>query len=237
MKKQEGFTLVEMMVSLGIGMVILAAIYAMVNSGQKSTVNVERKVYANQDARTALDFMSLEIEMASYNPRPDQLKSTFWKDPLSNNCPNCSASGNQNYRGIQQATPYAITVQMNLDGSSNICDNPNESITYKYDAANQLISRSLDCGSGNVPFLGDLPDTWNNRSLRVINTSAVPVFRYFNASNVEIASNALPAGSPNIARIDVTLWVETADIDVNSGHRRQMVYSTSVVPRNHVLSR
>jgi hypothetical protein len=207
----------------------------MVNSGQKSTANVERKVYANQDARTALDFMSLEMEMASYNPRPDQLKATFWKDPLSTHCPNCDASFNQNYRGIQQATPNAITVQMNLDSSANICDNPNESITYTFDAVNQYIIRSLDCGSGNAPFLGDVPG--NQRSLRVINTSAVPVFRYYDASNVEIASNALPAGSPNIARIDITLWVETANIDVNSGHRRQMVYSTSVVPRNHVLSR
>jgi prepilin-type N-terminal cleavage/methylation domain-containing protein len=235
MKKQEGFTLVEMMVSLGIGMVILAAIYAMVNTGQKSTVNVERKVYANQDARAALDFMSLEIEMASYNPRPDQLDSNFWVNP--DGAPNCTAAGTQAYRGIQMATPSAIRVQMNLNSSATIGDNPNESITYTYDAANQYIIRSLDCGSGNAPFLGDLSSSWTNRSLRVINTSAVPVFRYFNASNVEIASNALPAGIPNIARIDITLWVETADIDVNSGHRRQMVYSTSVVPRNHVLSR
>ena len=104
--------MVEMMVSLGIGMVILAAIYAMVNSGQKSTANVERKVYANQDARTALDFMSLEIEMASYNPRPDQLKATFWKDPLSTHCPNCDASFNQNYRGIHLGCPLPEIAQL-----------------------------------------------------------------------------------------------------------------------------
>jgi len=233
MKKQEGFTLVEMMVSLGIGMVILAAIYAMVNSGQKSTTNVERKVYANQDARTALDFMSLEIEMASYNPRPDLVTSTFWVNP--DGAPNCTAAGTRAYRGIQLATPNALRVQMNLDGSANIGDNPNESITYTFDAANQFIRRSLDCGSGNAPFLGDVPG--NVRSLRVINTSAVPVFRYFDAQNVEIGSNSLPAGIPNIARIIITLWVETADTDANSGKRRQMIYSTSVIPRNHVLSK
>jgi type IV pilus assembly protein PilW len=228
MKNNKGFTLVEMLIALAVGMVVLAAVYAAVNMGQKSTVNTERKVYAHQDARAAMELMSLEIQMASYNPRPDLLSSTFWVSPTS-----CTAAANQTYKGIQQATAGVITVQMNLNTTGVIGDNPNESITYTYDATNQYITRSLDCGSGSHPFLGNTPG--NPRAVRVINTNDIPVFRYFNAMGNEITN--LPAGIPDIARIDITLWVETEHIDMNTGQRKKIIYSTSVIPRNHVITR
>lgn len=231
MKKQTGFTLVEMMVSLGIGMTILLAIYAMVNMGQKSTVNVERKVYAHQDARSAMDVMALEIQMASYNPRPDLLNDNFWAQPV--NCTPVTTAAARLNRGIQQATPNAITIEMNLNASNRIGDNINELIRYEYDAGNQCIMRFTDCTNSpdNAPFLGGY--SWNPRSLRVINTANVPIFRYFNAQNVEIGSNSLR----DIARVDITFWVETDAKDQSTGKRRQMIYSTSVIPRNHVLNR
>ena len=112
--------------------------------------------------------------------------------------------------------------------------NPNEVITYAYDSANQYITRSTNCGV-NQPFLGEDRASGNPRAVRVINTNAVPVFQYFSAEGTQIAAAGLPAGIPNIARIDITLWVETEDVDPNSGQRRRMVYSTSVIPRNHVI--
>jgi hypothetical protein len=208
-------------------MVIIAAIYAAVNMGQRSTVNVERKVAAHQDARAALELMSLEIEMASYNPDPTYETGAFWV--ASGAC--TTPSGNQNYRGIQAATDSSITVEMNINDSSVIGDATNEVITYAYDSANQYITRATSCGP-NMSFLGDSPTSGNPRAVRVINTTAVPVFRYYNAQGTAITT---AAGIPNIARIDITLWVETEDKDPNSGLRRKMVYSTSVIPRNHVI--
>jgi prepilin-type N-terminal cleavage/methylation domain-containing protein len=228
MKKQKGFTLVEVVTSIAVGLVIIAAIYAAVNMAQRSTVNIERRVAAHQDARAALVLMSLEIQMASYNPDPTYETGAFWV--ASGAC--TTPSGNQNYRGIQVATDSSITVEMNKDGSSVIGDATNEVVTYVYDSANQYITRSTNCG-GNMPFLGDMPG--DPRAVRVINTAEVPVFQYFNAQGTQIASSGLPAGIQNIARIGITLWVETEDVDPNSGQRRRMVYSTSVIPRNHVI--
>jgi prepilin-type N-terminal cleavage/methylation domain-containing protein len=232
MKKQAGYTLVEMVISIAVGLVIIAVIYAVVNVGQRSTVNVERKVAAHQDVRAALELMSLEIQMASYNP----ISTTgAWVAP--GDC--TPGSGNQNYRGIQTATDSSITVEadVNENGVIGGTGNPNEVITYAYDSANQYITRSTGCsGGGNQPFLGDSPASGRPRAARVINTTAVPVFRYFNAQGTQITAAGLPAGIPNIARIDITLWVETEDVDVNSGQRRRMVYSTSVIPRNHVIN-
>jgi prepilin-type N-terminal cleavage/methylation domain-containing protein len=227
MKKHEGYTLVEMVISIAVGLVVILVIYAAVNIAQRSTVNVERKVAAHQDARAALQLMSLEIQMASYNPAD---APSIWRDPAA-----CTAvSGNQNYRGIQAATASTMTIEADVNDNSAVggSGNPNEIITYNYDVANQYITRATNCG-GNQPFLGDMPG--DPRAVRVINTTAVPVFRYYNAQGTEITSGELPAGIPNIARIDITVWVETEDIDPNSGQRRRTVYSTSVIPRNHRL--
>jgi hypothetical protein len=185
-------------------------------------------VAAHQDARTALEMMSMEIQMASYNPRPDYEGSNFWVSSGT-----CTASTNQSYKGIQSATDSSITIEMNLDGSASIGDSINEVINYTYDSNNQYISRSTNCTGGDQPFLGDVPG--NPRAVRVINTSAVPVFRYFNALGAEIASSSLPAGIPNVARIDITLWVETENIEANTGQRKKAFYSTSIIPRNHVI--
>jgi prepilin-type N-terminal cleavage/methylation domain-containing protein len=231
MKKHEGYTLVEMVISIAVGLVIILAIYAMVNMGQRSTVNVERKVAAHQDTRAALELMSLEIQMASFNPT---YATGAWVAP--GDC--TPGSGNQNYGGIQVATESSITVEsdVNENGVIGGTDNPNEVITYTYDSTNQYITRSTNCsGGGDQPFLGDLPSSGRPRAVRVINTAAVPVFRYFNAQGTEITTAGLPAGIPNISRIDITLWVETENVDPNSGQSRRMVYSTSVIPRNHVI--
>jgi type IV pilus assembly protein PilW len=66
--KEIGFTLVEVLFAVVIGIILLGAIYAVVESGQRSSVSLERKVVAQQDARAALQMMAMEIRMASYNP-------------------------------------------------------------------------------------------------------------------------------------------------------------------------
>lgn len=229
MMKQKGFTLAEVMVSLGVGLAILTAIYAAVVSGQQSTGNIQRKVMAHQDARAALELMALEIQMASYNPN---YVTGMWVSP--GDC--TAASGNQGYRGIQAATSTSITVQSDVNENGAIstpAQNPNEVITYTYDAANQYITRNVSCG-GAQAFLGDLPTSGRPRTVHVLNTAGVPVFRYFNAQGTDISAG-LPAAIPNIARIDITLWVETEDPDTSSRTRKQLVYSTNVIPRNHVI--
>jgi len=221
--------LVEMMISIAVGMVVILAIYAAVNVGQRSTVNVERKVASHQDARSALQLMSLEIQMASYNPNDSP---GMWINPTT-----CAApSSNQNYRGIQAANATSISIEMDIGPGTNgdgvVGNSSNEIITYNYVASTNggYITRRTSCGI-NQPFLGDAPG--DPRAVRVINTPEVPVFRYFDAQGAEIPATGLPAGIPNIARIDITLWVETEDIDPNTNQRRKTVYSTSVIPRNH----
>jgi hypothetical protein len=55
------------------------------------------------------------------------------------------------------------------------------------------------------------------------------VFQYFDGNN-----NAT-TNIPDIRRITITLVVQSSTTDTK-GQARTMVYSTSVIPRNHIMS-
>jgi prepilin-type N-terminal cleavage/methylation domain-containing protein len=248
-ERAEGFTLIEILMALFIGLVLLGAIYVSMNSGQKSSAGLERKVAAQQDVRAALEIMAMEIAMASFNPN---FGSGIWRvpPPLSNACTGVSA--NQPYKGIQEATPTSISVEMDTGGagpgrpSGAIGDSPNEIIRYTYDTANQRILRNPNC-AGDLSFLGDVAGAaQGTRTVRVINNSIgirngkgePAVFRYYDARNppTELYPNAAPADYPNIRRIEITLGVETEEVDPSTQQRRSFIYSTSVLVKNHVLN-
>ncbi len=115
--------------------------------------------------------------------------------------------------------------------------NPNEVIRYNYDTANQYITRTVNCEGGAQPFLGDTVAGGRPRTVRVINdTLGIPVFRYFDGTGTEIfptAADQTPV--PNIRRIEIVLAVETEHADPDTGQRRRLIYSTSVIPRNHAI--
>jgi len=237
MKNNRGFTLPEVLVAMAVGMVILTAIYAAVISGQRASGSIQRKVTTFQDARAALELMATEIQMASYNPN---LTTGIWRAANACNTP----SGSQNNRGIQTAAvspynigPYGITIEMDIDGSGALMDHTDEIITYIYDATNLRITRQANCDPlGPQPFLGGpLADgSITTRVVNAITNPVIPVFRYFNGSGTDI-TGSLPGGIQDIARIEIALVVETQDFEPGTNQRRRMIYSTSVIPRNHVV--
>lgn len=225
-KNAKGFTLIEILFALFIGLLLMGTIYVSMISGQRSSVALEGRITAQQDVRAVLEVMGLEIGMTSYNPN---FVTGIWRNP--GDCVNASA--NTAYKGIQVATVNSITVEVDTGESGVVGDSANEIIAYVYDTANERITRQTNCG-GAQAFLGDVPA--NPRSVRVINnTLNIPMLRYFDGMGVEIPAASLPAGIPNIRRIEITLAVETEDIDPNTMGRRRMIYSTSVIPRNHAI--
>jgi len=232
MGNDKGFTLVEVVVAMGIALVILSAVYMVINATQMNTSGVERKVAAQQDVKPALDLIAMEISMASYNPT---FAANLWVNPPVGGLICGAASATQNYRGIQEATANSISVEMDTN-ANGILGNANETIRFNYDTGNQYITRETNCGGGGMPLLGNMPGT--ARAVRVINSTlnpVLPVFRYFNAAGAEIAAASLPGEIPNIRRILITLAIETEDVDPNTQQRRRLIYSTSVIPRNHAI--
>jgi prepilin-type N-terminal cleavage/methylation domain-containing protein len=238
MNKMKGFTLVELLVAMGVTVVLMAAVYMAVNAAQRHSSAIEGKVTAQQDVKPALNLMAMEIGMASYNPTSTP-NANLWVNPTGS-C--LAASSNPPlFCGIQEATSNSIVVEMDIGGSSTgdgdgILDDDNEVIRYNYDTVNQYITRATNCGGGQ-PFLGDTAASGHPRTVLVINdTLGLPLFRYYDGTGTEIVSAGLPAGIPNIRRIDITLALETEHKDRNTNQRRRLIYSTSVIPRNHAIS-
>ncbi len=237
-KRREGFTIVEILVAVFISLTVLGAVYVSMTSAHRSTSGVERKVAAQQDVRAALDIIAMEISMASYNP--NFMGAGIWKVPPNPLGVCTGAQGNQAWKGIQEATPTAITVEMDIGASNDVGDNPNEIIRYSYNAAQQAIFRNT-CGvEGDVSFLGDISGApGGTRTVRVMNNIlGIPVFRYFDSKDpaTELHPDTTPADYPNIRRIDISLAVQTEEIDPSTGQFKQINYSTSVLVRNHVVN-
>jgi type IV pilus assembly protein PilW len=212
---RRGFTLVEVLFAITIGLLLLSAIYVAVQSGQRSSVAIEAKTAAQQDVRAALDLMAMEIGMASY-----------WRRTGISNPWGASAD-----KGIILAADNIIQIQADINDDGDV-DDSNENIRYEYVIAEQRITRQTGAAPAQ-PFLGDDPASGRPRIVRVINndpTINIPVFRYFDGTG------AVTASIPDIRRIDITLAVETDEIDPNTGQRRRMIYSTSAIPRNHAIN-
>ncbi|MGB5217830.1 MAG: prepilin-type N-terminal cleavage/methylation domain-containing protein [Smithella sp.] len=228
----KGFTIIEILTAMAVGTVVMAAVYAVIDLSQRTSAGIERRVAAQQDQKAALELMSMEIAMASYDPT----RAEPWVNRMT-----CNGSGAMQNKGIQEATANAITIQMDINDDGNLCVTPitkictgptdidtNEIIRYNY-VSNLYITRSVNCGPAQA-FLG--ASSANERAVRVINAELnVPLFRYFNGNGIELASPV--ATISNIRRILITLAVETENIDPSTGQRRRLVYSTSAIVRNH----
>jgi hypothetical protein len=62
------------------------------------------------------------------------------------------------------------------------------------------------------------------------------IFRYYDSSGTELNPGTTPADMPKIRRVDITLAVETEERDPSTNQYRQMIYSTSVLVRNHAIN-
>jgi len=241
MNNARGFTLIEIVVALGISMIMLFAIGMAIDSMQKSSTGIERKVTAQEDVRAALELMAMEIRMASYNPTMAD-NVALWRNTTCAAPPATTPA----YRGIQGATANSITIEMDIsDGTSGgdgqgALTEANEIISYNYvSAGQQYVTRETNCG-GAQPFLGDLTTSGNPRTVNVINaTLGIPMFRYYDGNGVELLFAAgtgrvcMPGCTTDIRAIEITLAVQTKDIDPNTKQPRNMIYSTREILRNH----
>jgi len=236
--RKNGFTLIEIIIAIFVGSVIMIAVYGMMEMAQKNSTSLDRKVITQQDTRTVLDLMASEIRMASYNPTKSvNVWSTM---PI---CMGGLGGITQSFQGIQIAKANKILIAMDLDKSGSIGNVTNEYIMYSYDSNANKISRNVSCG-GDVVLLG--PDAAAVPPIvtttNVLNQLAgVSLFQYFDKSNNNITAtvdnnSSTVNGIPAIRRILITIVADTAAKDLMTGQIRQIVYSTSVIVRNHAPS-
>jgi len=227
MKNQKGITLIELMVALVVGIIIMGAVYSVMNTGQKSSASIARKVLTQQDARAVLNLMTLEIRMASFNP---QLKADLWTGNPSSSSGSCADyTFVAERKGLQIAGENQILVAMDLNADEKI-GHPGENEYIRYTYENNQIRRRVGCGN-NMTILGGA-----GSGTRVINDDAgTSLFQYFDA--IGTAPMTLPLTNSqidSIRRIRITIVTEIEN-QTKPFHVSQKTYTTDILVRNHAL--
>ena len=125
-----GFTLVELMVSMSIGLAILAAVTTTFMSQTRIYNSQEQINEMQQNARGVLDILSRELKMAGYKPNGGGFNGVTYS-----------------------TTQLMVQADLNSDGAISTSSTTNEQITYAYDSANQRITRAV--GTGGVQVLAE----------------------------------------------------------------------------------
>ena len=234
--KKNGFTLVELIIAIAVGLLILTAIYASINMAQRSSASVGRKVTTQQDARAVLDLMAMEIRMASYNPL---VSPATW---LSIPTIACTSMGSfspvKANKGIQTVlgTPNAntIIIAMDLNGDGIIGPpGSSEYIEYSYNATDKTITRNVSC-LGDTTILGGTGNATMVRNDDQINPATnnkpMPLFQYFDSTG------SVTASITAIRRVRITIVADTENPDSLTNKARRMTYTTDVLVKNHAFN-
>jgi type IV pilus assembly protein PilW len=130
-KKTAGFTLMELLVSMVIGLVVLAGVATTFTLHGRQNAAEEQIGQMQQNVRGALDLMVREIQMAGYKPNGGTVI------------------------GVTYATSQLkIQADMDGNGSINTASGSEEDIIYAYDSVNLQITRKSG-SSGTAQLLAD----------------------------------------------------------------------------------
>lgn len=122
---EKGFTLVELLVAMSVGIIALAAFYG-VFTIQNKRFNVEEQIVEmQQNVRAGIETMTMDVRMAGYDP-----------------------AGVANFSGITVSSTQ-LELKSDLDGDGSIAGA--EDIIYKFDSGNMRITRNI--GGGDQPFM------------------------------------------------------------------------------------
>ena len=121
-----GFSLVELLIAMAVGLVVLGAMYSVFTIQNKTFGNQENFVEMQQSVRAGMDMMAREIVMAGYDP------------------------AGVTFDGVT-VNAAQLQIMADLDGNGAINMTSQENIVYFRDATNNRITRNI--GSGNQPFV------------------------------------------------------------------------------------
>ena len=132
--RASGFTLMELLVSMSIGMVVLAALAKTFTVQSRQNAAEEQVAQMQGNARAALDLMVREIQMAKYNPAGTAFSSA--------------------YGVTYSASELEVKADMNGDGTISTSSGSVEDIIYARDAVNNYITRKLG-STGTAEIVAD----------------------------------------------------------------------------------
>lgn len=142
LRQSQGVTIVETLVTLGITSVFCTALCGFYWLHLKVLKAEEVRLSLRDSSRLAVDFMVRELHMAGARP--------------------VRGGPCEGFERLTEAEEQRITMQYDFRGDTSSAppdscpDDPSESITYLYDADEQLLRRATS-GGAPQPFISDVP--------------------------------------------------------------------------------
>lgn len=192
--RELGFSVAELVVAIAIGMVILAAVTATFIAQSKYFNAQEQINQMQQNARGAMDIIVREVKMAGYNPTHAAFNGITYDSSKLNLLSDFSGPSSP-------------------EGDGNL-NQPNENITYSFDATNLRIMRNDVNGSGSQVLASNIQNF---------------TFSYLDANGNPTTTTA------NIRQIQIVITARTSKPDPsypsNGGYRTYQL-TALVTPSN-----
>jgi Tfp pilus assembly protein PilW len=208
LQNQKGFTLAELMVSAGLSLAVMAAIYGLFRAQIHTIRGEEGRMEAHEYAMSVLDIMVREIRNTGYFPTGTACATT----PA-------------NTAGIIAATAQSFRLVYDTNGDG-ACE---EDVSFTYDAANQNILRngaSLTDGNATAIQFTYYPQQ---------TSGAAPVPYCVSAGNPAGCSGTLASNLSAVQKITISITVQSKNTDAQFGGQSSITMSSSADLRNHNL--
>lgn len=206
LQNQKGFTLAELMVSAGLSLAVLAAIYGLFRAQTHTIRGQEGRMEAHEYAMSVLDIMVREIRNTGYFPTGTACATT----PA-------------NTAGIIAATAQSFRLVYDTNGDG-ACE---EDVSFTYDAANQNILRNgatlTDGNATAIQFIYYPQQT----------SGTAPAPYCFSAGNPTGCSGDLAANLSAVQKITISITVQSKNTDAQFGGQSSITMSSSADLRNH----
>jgi Tfp pilus assembly protein PilW len=207
-----GAILIEQLMSLLLGLAIIAGVYGFCRAQIYQALTQESKTATLEDARGAMDIIVSDLKNAgAWADGTAPAESGGGDDPSSDDDGVCNR--------IYAATASKVHVQMDLNGNGTCADtDPRENIRY------ELTGPTSTCGGSKI-----IRRNGDCLVADVTTPAAGKLFRYYDASGVDLGNTPALAA---IKRIQVGFAVRAKNPAAKSGAYIFSELSTSVELRN-----
>jgi len=208
LQNQKGFTLAELMVSAGLSLAVLAAIYGVFRAQTHTIRGQEGRMEAHEYAMSVLDTMVREIRNTGYFPKGTACATT----PA-------------NTAGIIAATAQSFRLVYDTNGDG-ACE---EDVSFTYDATTKDVVRNgapLTDGNATAIQFTYYPQQ---------TSGTAPAPYCFSAGNPTGCSGDLAANLSAVQKITISITVQSKNTDAQFGGQSSITMSSSADLRNHNL--
>lgn len=202
-RSESGFTLIELMVGLGLSLVVVMMVYRVFAMQQRSLGVQEQINYMNQNSRSTMNFLVRKVRNAGLDPTESNKFSIT----------------DSNFSNAAAPSATSLYFTMDSDGNGSVDFNSDERVGFRWDSASgELQIAEIDDGTGAVSSWTPIAQNVTGFSVTFLDETGAATATYTDIRQINIS---------------LTCQTEKSDprYTPNAGHRT--ITSTSTVrPRN-----